>query len=350
MKTRLAAVITGVGEVKVIEEKMPVLKHNMVLLKVHASLISPGTEILGGVVGRRKNPNPKDKDIVFGYANAGEIVQVKGKCPGLEKGMRVAAMGGGFAVHGNYACVPVNLVEPLPDNLNYEDATYACLAATALQSVRRTAPQLGEYGAVLGLGIVGNLAAQFYQLGGARVIGWEGFTNRIRIAKKCGVANIVNFKSKDPAEETKKFAAPYGLDFANIAFGGDATKAWQQVLGCMKKSPDTHQMGRVVVVGGAKLEFGGGAYSGNVDVMASSRTGPGYHDPVYEFGQDYPNAFVQFTTKRNLREIVTLLSEKRLHVKPMTTHTCALAKVGEMADRIINAPNDALGVVLKMPH
>jgi hypothetical protein len=96
--------------------------------------------------------------------------------------------------------------------------------------------------------------------------------------------------------------------------------------------------------------MGGGAYSGNVDVLSSSRTGPGYHDPAYEFGADYPNGFVQFTTRRNLREIVTLISEKRLIVKPMTTHKCQLEKVNDMCTKLIEKPNEALGVVLKMPH
>ncbi|MFA6104180.1 MAG: hypothetical protein WCV67_14440 [Victivallaceae bacterium] len=85
---------------------------------------------------------------------------------------------------------------------------YACLGATSLQAIRRTVPELGEYGIVLGLGIVGNLAAQLAQLSDARVIGREGFASRIKIAKKCEIRSFVNFKTQNPVEEIKKMRLP----------------------------------------------------------------------------------------------------------------------------------------------
>ena len=348
MIKRQAAAITGCGEVKVIEQEIE-LKDNEVLIKVHASLISPGTE-MNGVKTKRETPDKDAETTVFGYANAGEIIEVKGNVKDLKPGMRVAAMGGGGANHANYACVPVNLVVPIPDEVTYEQATYACLGATALQGVRRTIPQLGEFGAVLGQGIVGNLAAQLYQLSGSRVIGWDGIAERIAISRACGIREQVNFKEADTEEMTKAFSAPYGLDFAMMAFGGEATKAFESVLGCMKVSADGHQMGRIILIGGCRVDIGGGAHSGNVDIRPSSRTGAGYHDPIWEYGADYPDAFVQFTTTRNLQEIVKLIAEKRLIVDPITTHRMPLEKVGEGADALIESPNEALGVILEMSH
>lgn len=349
MKNRQFAVVTGTGEVLVKEEKIPKLKRNHVLLKVDSTLISPGTEIMTAVKGRRENPDPCAKDLPFGYSSAGTILEVNGKCRGLEPGMRVAAMGTG-ALHTNYACVPGMLVVPISSKVSFEDAAYACLSATALQSVRRTMPQLGEFGAVLGLGIVGNLAAQLYKASGARVIGWEVLSKRIAIARKCGIKEIANCRRSDASDKTREFAAPYGLDFANFAFGGNADKAFKDILDLMKRSPDTHQMGRIVLVGGCHINMGGGAHSGNVDVLAASRTGAGYHDPAYEAGSDYPNAMVPFTTKRNLEEVVALMAEKRLVVKLMTTHRGPLSEVSHMADRLLEKPNEALGVILKMSH
>ncbi len=345
---RTLAVINGKGEVSAIEQELPELKNGEILIKVHASLISPGTEMVGVKKLRAK---PEDKEPThFGYANAGEVIKVKGESKGLKPGMRVAAMGGRGAWHANYACVPVNMVVPIPDNVTYSQATYACLGATSLQAIRRTLPQLGEYGIVLGLGIVGNLASQLSMLSGARTIAWEGFSSRIEIARKCGINNIANFREEDTVEATKKFAAPYGADFSIMAFGGPATEAFQSVVKCMKVSADTHKMGRIVLVGGCEITLGGGASSGNLDIRAASRTGAGYHDEAYEYGQDYPDAFVQFTTQRNLREIVQLISEKRLLVDPMITHTMPLEKVGEAADMLIESPDKALGIVMKMSH
>jgi threonine dehydrogenase-like Zn-dependent dehydrogenase len=245
--------------------------------------------------------------------------------------------------------VPVNLLAPLPDTVSYDDAAYTCLAATALQSVRRTVPQLGEYGAVLGLGIVGNLAAQLYQLSGARIIGWEKQNNRIKTATQCGIRTVCNVDSADPVDATRAFA-PRGLDFANIAFGGEADHAFEQVMACMKVSADTHAMGRVILVGGCRVSLGGGAHSGNVDVRASSRTGPGYKDAAYEHGRDYPAAFVPFTTRQNMTELLQLMSEDRLRVSPMTSHSIDLADLPGLINDLLEHPGHALGVILNMPH
>lgn len=349
MFKRMEAVVSGTGEVSVREAELADLKDGEVRIKVYASLISPGTE-MAGVKAKRANPDPKVVTSVFGYANTGEIIEIKGNCGGLKPGMRVAAMGYAGANHANYANVPVNLVVPIPGNVTYAQAAYACLGATSLQAVRRTMPQLGEYGLVLGLGIVGNLAAQLFRISGARVLGWEALPARIKMAKECGIDRVVNFMEENAVEASQAFAAPYGNDFALFAFGGNATKAYNDIKLCMKKAPDTHIMGRVVLVGGCTVEVGGGAASGNLDIRAASRTGPGYHDKKYEYGQDYPNAFVQFTTQRNLREVIGLIAEKRLIVDPMTTHSLPLEEAGRAADLLIAEPDKAMGCILNMSH
>jgi len=348
MKRRFAA-INGDGRISVEEENIPALKTNEVLIKVHTSLISPGTE-MGSVKRFRENPVSDFKPMSFGYACSGEIIEINGNPKGLKTGMRVAAMGAGYAIHSDYVCVPVNMLVPIPDNVTFAQASYACLGATALHCVRRTLPQIGEYGIVLGLGIVGNLAAQLCQLSGARILGWETISSRKDIAGKCGINNVLNPKEQDSIAESKAFSSPYGVDFAVFAFGGNATGAFDSVLKCMKVSSDTHQMGRIVLVGACQIALAGGAASGNVDVRAASRTGPGYHDPAYEYGADYPNAIVDFTTQRNLREIINLISENRLIVDPVTTHTLPLEKAQEAADLLIANPDKALGIVFEMKH
>lgn len=349
MKKRIVAAVTGKGEVVVKKVDLPELKPNEARIRVHASLISPGTE-MNLVKVRRATPN-KDVDFtIFGYANAGEIIEVNGDCKGLKPGVRVACMGGGGANHTNYANVPVNMMVPIPDNVSYEQAVYACLGATSLQAIHRTQVELGEYGLVLGLGIVGNLATQLAQLSGARVAAWECMPSRLKIAAKCKIRNTINFKKVDPVEATKEFASPYGADFAVLAFGGEATAALEQVKKCMKISSDTHAMGRITLVGGCTINIIGGAGCGNLNILSSARTGPGYYDKDWEYGRDFPNAFIQFHTNRNLREIVTLISEKKLLVDPMTTHLLPLEKVADAAELLVNTPDKAMGIVLQMSH
>ena len=94
----------------------------------------------------------------------------------------------------------------------------------------------------------------------------------------------------------------------------------------------------------------GGAASGNLDIRVSSRTGAGYHDPAWEYGKDYPPAFVQFTTQRNARELIRLMAEKRLKTDPLTTHRLPLEKIGEAGDLLIDHPDQSLGMILLMNH
>ena len=67
--------------------------------------------------------------------------------------------------------MPVNLAVRIPDGLDTGAASTVTLGAIALQGVRRVQPTLGETVAVIGLGILGQLAVQLLRASGARVIG-----------------------------------------------------------------------------------------------------------------------------------------------------------------------------------
>ncbi len=346
---RKSAIITNDGKVEMRELDMPELQNNEVRIRVHSSLISPGSEIL--LIKTLREKNSSDFNFrTFGYANAGEVIEVKGNCKNIIPGMRVAAMGAGKAEHANYANVPINMVVPIPASVSYDQAVYACLGATALHAVRRTEPTLGEFGLVLGLGIVGNLAAQLAKCFGARIQCWECIDSRINIATKCALENLINFTRTNTEQAANNFATPYGIDFALFAFGGNADTALKSINLCMKRSADHHAMGRITLVGGCSLTISGGAALGNLNILSSARTGPGYKDKVYEYGQDYPNGYIQFTTGRNLDEIIRLMVEGKIIVDPMTTHKVKLKSVGDIVDILINEPEKALGVILNMEH
>ena len=137
------------------------------------------------------------------------------------------------------------------------------------------------------------------------------------------------------------------MDCGIIAFGGDGTEAFKMIRQMLKCAPDTHKMGRIVIVGGAHISHAFAAGLGNVDVRSSARPGPGYHDEEYERGKDYPPVFVEWTTKRNLEESLRYVAEGKLKVKPLITHEYPLDKAGEACEKLIQTPNEALGVVLK---
>lgn len=345
MATRRVAAIDGSGQGVLLEEEIGAPGAGVLQVEVRASLISPGTE-LGRVPALRETPDAQKAPRPFGYASAGVVTAVGEGVSGVEAGDRVACMGGGYALHADVAHVPVNLTTPIPDGVDFEQAAFAHLAATALHAIRRAAPVFGENGMVIGLGLVGQLSARFGQLSGCHMLGVDRFAARRDLAQKGGVEAVAGAEGEDPVAVAHEASNGYGMDFGIIAFGGDATAAFQQIVASLKMTPDTHRMGRVVIVGGARIEHGFAAALGNVDVRSAARTGPGYHDEAWEHGADYPRVFVEWPTRRNLAECLRAVADGRLGVTDLITHRFALADIGTAVDELVERPQQALGVVL----
>ena len=125
---------------------------------------------------------------------------------------------------------------------------------------------------------LGQFACQIARVAGAYVIGLDRLPLRIGVAETAGIHRAINVSDTDPIPIAQEFTNGYGMDCGIIAFGGDATGAFQQIRAMLKTAPDTHKVGRIVIVGGANITHGFAAGLGNVDVISAARTGPGYHD------------------------------------------------------------------------
>lgn len=347
---RIVAAVMGDGRIGLIEEDIPDLRPGAVLVEVHSSLVSPGTE-LGGWRGLRRrldNPDPSASPRPFGYQNAGVVLKAGEGVEEFSAGDRVACMGGGYALHTNYAVVPHHLCVALPDQVTFPQGAYNHLAATALNALRRGEPEFGEYVAVLGLGVVGQLTAMLYKLAGNSVIGWDMIPLRAEVAQGWGIDGTALLGVDDEVEVTKTFTRGQGLDAAVFAFGGNGDEALEKTTQCMKLSPDGHHMGTIVVVGGASFTYP--SRTTNLNIHKASRTGPGYHDEAWEYGDPYPPVFMRWTTRTNLELCMRLIAEGRLDVDCLTTHTIPLEDVEAQIAGIVDDPDSILGVVFEMKH
>ncbi len=347
-KRRHVGAIDGAGRGTVITQPMPQPRPGQVLVKVHASLISPGTELNRARKLRATGEN--DNQILpFGYQNAGVVVALGTGVKRFAPGQRVACMGGGYAEHADFCVVPQNLCYALPDQVSFEEGAYTHLAITALHALRRGQVGLGSRVLIVGLGLVGQLSAQLAHLAGARVTGWDMQPGRLRVAKACGMDHGVNPAKQDVIALSKKLTENEGYDTAILAIGGDASALLEQVHQVMSQTRDGHAWGRVVVVGGCTIKFIGGAGLGNLDLCASARTGAGYHDEQWEHsGEDYPPVFMRWTTSTNFKLALELMAQRRLRVKPLTTHRLPLARIDEAVAAHLEQPNRTLGTLLRM--
>ena len=162
------------GLTEVVDVPVPAIRPGFILVRNAASLVSAGTERMvvdfaeKNLLGKaRSRPdlvrqvitkaqregiiptieaafNRLDQPMVLGYSSAGTVVEVGEGVRDFRPGDRVACAGGGYAVHAEYVLVPQNLVAQVPDNLNFEHASFATLGAIALHGFRLAAPQLGD--------------------------------------------------------------------------------------------------------------------------------------------------------------------------------------------------------------
>ncbi len=141
-------------------------------------------------------PPPDAKEYVFGYSAAGEIIEVRGNFPRLRPVCAWPPWAGMRNMPITVACRSTCCARSPAICLTNRRASPAWSATTRGPSAAH-GRNWGEFGAVLGLGIVGNLAAQLAQLSGARVMAWEGLDFRIDTARRCGIRQCVGFTRAD---------------------------------------------------------------------------------------------------------------------------------------------------------
>ena len=209
------------GDLKVKDLPAPQVGRGQILVKTSASLISSGTErmiaefakkniiskarhrpdLVKKVLSKVKTDCLKaatravitrlDEPIPLGYSASGRVVEVgKGIEGKFAIGERVAIAGAGIANHSEYNVVPENLAVSIPESVSDEEAAFATIASIAMHSVRNLSVQLGDVVAVFGAGLVGQLAAQFLNLSGARVIILDYDQSRLDLGEKLGAEKV----------------------------------------------------------------------------------------------------------------------------------------------------------------
>ena len=152
-----------------------------VLVESTYTAVSPGTELAW--LHHRAN-TPGRYPYHPGYSGVGRVVLVGEGVESLREGDRVAAR----MPHASHAVLAAADCHPLPPTLDEREASPFRLASIAVQGVRKAAIQIGEEVAVVGLGPIGLLAAQWARVAGAqRVTGVDLLPARLELAASCGL-------------------------------------------------------------------------------------------------------------------------------------------------------------------
>lgn len=269
-----------------------------------------------------------------GYSATGTVVSIGKDIQDIALGDRVACAGAQCAHHAEFIRVPRNLCVCVPESLNWESASTVTLGSIAMQGVRRAQPTLGETFVIIGLGILGQLTAQLLKANGCRTIGIDVDRDRIALALSLGMDLGLCPDDGDDIDQVARLTDGLGADGVIITA---ATPSDSVVSSAFKIS---RKKGRVVLVGDVGLNLNrSDFYVKEIDFLISSSYGPGRYDHRYEEqGLDYPAAYVRWTENRNMGEYLRLLAENRVQVEhlissryPISQATLAYASLTEAA-------------------
>jgi predicted dehydrogenase/threonine dehydrogenase-like Zn-dependent dehydrogenase len=358
------------GKTKVVEVPIPVPQAGQALVRVSASLVSAGTErmlvefgeksliakarsrpdLVRQVVdkARREGLGPSvkaafnrlDQPMALGYSSAGTIIALGDGMDGFRVGERVACAGGGFAVHAEYNVVPRNLLTPLPDGVGFESAAFTTLGAIALHGFRLAEPQVGEYVAVIGMGLLGLMAGQIAVAGGCRLLGIDTNPDRVSLAASLGMKAVLRDQAVDTAQA---FTGNHGFD-AVLICADTSSNDPVELAGVIARD-----RARVVATGAVGLSFPRKLYYEKELSFVNSRSyGPGRYDPTYEEnGHDYPSGYIRWTEGRNFQAVVKLLEDGKIKVEPLITHRFPIETAAEAYQVITGKKQEPfLGVLL----
>ncbi len=225
------------------EELSP--KAREVLVKTDASYISAGTELsiytaVDKGVYREGSWSAYPHNA--GYANAGTIIEVGDKVTELKIGDRVFSN----LPHCSHILLNVDssLMVKIPDGVTQEEAAASRMAGVATSALLLTQPKWHTTVAVFGLGNVGNLAAQSFNISGYRVIGIDPVAERRKVAKKCGIEYLLKEGTPEAVREI------CGGSLPQIVV--DASGSASVVLDAFKV---TENMGQLILLGSPRKAY-----------------------------------------------------------------------------------------------
>lgn len=360
------------GRLELADVPGPAVVPGQVLVRNRFSVVSPGTEkmaldfarksLLGKarsrpdlvqqVVGklRQEGPIPTYQAVTnrldapqpLGYSSAGVVEAVGAGVSRFAPGDRVACAGAGYANHAEWISVPENLVAAVPDALPLEKAAFATLGAIALQALRVASPQLGEIAAVIGLGLIGQLAVNLLRANGCRVLGIDLDEERIKQARSLG-AEWGARPDDDPAHWLRETSEGAGADFALVAAASESSAPIQLAAELCRAR------GRVAVVGATAMHLERRSfYEKELELRMSMSYGPGRYDRHYEEeGLDYPIAYVRWTENRNLQAFLALAASGDIDPALLDTRSVPFSEALDAYEELASGERHALALLFR---
>ena len=303
-----------------------------ILLENEYTAVSVGTEVHGWTHGGEPG-NPVRFPRPTGYCNVGTVLEVGKDVEGIRPGDRVAGQGNHAShciLYGRRA-----FYRKVPDTVSSKAAAFMVMGAIAIHGIRVARIELGEVVVVIGLGIVGQLAATLAGLSGALpvvAIDPDGF--RLDVARHRGAGIFINPANVDDVRDAVgQHCVEDGANVVIEATGKPAVYPTAVRLACTG--------GRVVALGSPRgtvdMDFLADVHLREVSIL-------GAHQPKTP---EADHIYYRWAKERDRRLVIRLMGEGKLPVEDLITHVADPDQCQEIYTMLADDPGDALGVVFK---
>lgn len=311
-----------------------------IVIRTLTSIISAGTELacLAGLADWAPFPFRP------GYGAIGEVIAVGSGVKDIKVG-DIILTNSNHASHAKARVISVKV----PEGLDPVKAVFARMANVSITALRVSNAELGDRVAVIGLGLVGNLAAQLFQISGCEVIGIDKVLKRLEVAKQCGIEKVIDAGEIDPVQAVMDLTEGKGCEVVVDATGNPEATLLAPRLAA--------KYGEVILLGsyfGRRLEANVTDLLERIHLSGHGCvTFKGAHEwryPVKEIRDDLMlierNAHLyKHSYQRNAKINLRLIAEGKLKVEPLLTHLVTPERCAEVYLGLRDKPSEYIGVV-----
>ncbi|WP_462203499.1 bi-domain-containing oxidoreductase [Frankia sp. CcWB3] len=362
------------GAVRVVDVPVPVIGPTEVLVATVATIVSAGTERAVTTLARsglltkaRARPDLVRKvaekartdglipaarsvrdrlgaDVPLGYSGCGRVVEVGSAVDRIRPGDLVATGGAGRANHAEFQAVPGLLCARVPDGADPGAAAFATIGSIALHGLRLAEVGPGAKVVVVGLGLVGQLAARLALASGCDVAGIDLADLPLVTAGASGV-RALRESGEATTAAVRAWSRGRGADAVLICAAGRSAEP------VMRATALARDRAQLVVVGDVGLGLlRAPFYDKELTLRFARSYGPGRYERGYEdWGVDYPAGQVRWTEGRNQEAVLDLLAADRLQVDDLVTHAFPIDAAPRAYEIVATRSEPYLGIRFDYP-
>jgi len=292
-------------------------------IRIHMSLISPGTE-RAWILNMECTPGIYPFEP--GYCTAGIVEKVGNEVSRFSIGDRVACL----LSHRSLGNIHEDKAVKIPPDVPFEHAVFLPLGQIALQGVRKARIELGEKVMVIGLGIIGQLALQLAKLNGALpAVGVDLVESRIAAARKCGAEETVNSGVED-------WMAYLRHEFQVVIESTGVPEVIPTALKIVEPG------GRVVLLGSTRGRSTVNFYR---DVHVKGATVIGAH--AIHSVPKHESKPGNWTWKDDSECFMTLLEKGKINIEPLITNIICWKEIEKAYMELIKGNKEIMGMIIK---